>query len=113
MALKLVHGTGRKHQPRCDQGWIDRCYLPLMVGIAAKVRCPAATDDCTRIALTDGEGVAVASDLSLAVLREVRGGELVCLRLNGGVAVAVDFADGRAPLVSAELPAAAQRARHA
>jgi hypothetical protein len=46
----------------------------------------------------------VAADLSAAVLREVQPGDLLCLRLNRGVAVTVDFVDGRASLVSASLP---------
>ena len=38
------------------------------------------------------------------MLREVHLGDLLCLRLNRGVAVTVDFVDGRPPLVSTSLP---------
>jgi hypothetical protein len=34
----------------------------------------------------------------------VQSGDLLCLRLNRGVAVTVDFVDGRPSLVSASLP---------
>jgi hypothetical protein len=91
------------------QAWIDRCHLPLLVDVAVAVRPPIADDAATRIVLDGGDRVAVASDLSAAVPRKVRPGELLCLRLSDGIAVAVDFADGRLPLVSATLRHAAGR----
>ena len=85
------------------RSWIDRCYLPLLVGFADAV---SETEDhqLTSIALSAGKGVMVAPDLRAAVLREVHLGDLLCLRLNRGVAVTVDFVDGRPPLVSTSLP---------
>ncbi len=85
------------------RSWIDRCYLPLLVGFAGAVS-EAADHQHTCIALSGGKGVAVANDLRAAVLREVQLGDLLCLRLNRGVAVTVDFVDGRPSLVSASLP---------
>ena len=85
------------------RSWIDRCYLPLLVGLAGAVS-QAEGRQYTYIALNGGKGVSVAADLSAAVLREVQPGDLLCLRLNRGVAVTVDFVDGRASLVSASLP---------
>ncbi|HEY2621106.1 MAG TPA: hypothetical protein VGI78_27470 [Acetobacteraceae bacterium] len=55
--------------------------------------------------MSDGKLIPVARDLGAAVLRQVECDELLCLRLRDGVAVAVDFADGRASLVSAGLGA--------
>jgi hypothetical protein len=105
----------RNIEPRrgSHQAWIDRCYLPLLVGIVVAVLLPVTSDEMTRIALMGGDHVAVAPDLSSAVLREVEEGELLCLRLDEGVAVTIDFADGRMPLVSEELRRAAGRARSA
>lgn len=91
------------------QVWIDRCYLPLVVGIAVAILPPLTDEGDTRIALTGGEYVAVARDLGPAALLGIKRGELLCLRLSNGVAVTVDFADGRPPLVSHQLP----RASHA
>jgi hypothetical protein len=85
------------------QNWIDRCHLPLLVGLAGAVS-EAEDHQHTQIALSGGKGVVVAADLSAAVLREVQSGDLLCLRLNRGVAVTVDFVDGRPSLVSASLP---------
>ena len=85
------------------RSWIDRCYLPLLVGFAGAVS-QAEDRHHTCIALSGGKGVTVAADLSAAVLREVQLGDLLCLRLNGEVAVTVDFVDGRPSLVSASLP---------
>ena len=82
-----------------NRTWIDRCYLPLIVGLARAV----ADEEDTRIAFTSGEQVVVARDLRSAVLDQVRRGELLCLRLRDGVAVTVDFVDGRPSLVSAQL----------
>jgi hypothetical protein len=93
------------------QAWIDRCYLPLLVGIAVAVRRPRIDNEDTHIVLAGGKRIAVARDVSAAVLHSVRPGELLCLRLNAGVAVAVDFADGRLPVVSAQLASAARSAR--
>jgi len=87
------------------RSWIDRCYLPLLVGFAGAVS-EAEDHQNICIALSGGKGVSVAADLSAAVLREVQLGDLLCLRLNRGVAVTVDFVDGRPPLVSASLPRA-------
>lgn len=84
------------------QAWIDRCHLPLVVGIADSVS-PSTLGAATRIVLTDGKCVPVARDLGAAVLRQVSSEELLCLRLRDGIAVAIDFADGRASLVSAAL----------
>jgi len=85
------------------RSWIDRCYLPLLVGFADAV---SETEDhqLTSIALSAGKGATVAPDLRTAVLREVQLGDLLCLRMNRGVAVTVDFVDGRPSLVSASLP---------
>jgi hypothetical protein len=92
--------------PFNPRAWIDRCHLPLVVGVAASL-CLSMNDRAdTRIALAGGELIAVARDLSAAVRREVQWGELLCLRLSEGVAVTVDFADGRPSLVSAQLPRA-------
>ena len=91
------------------QAWIDRCYLPLVVGFADSI-WPSTAGMDTRIALTNGERIPVARDLGAAVLRQVECDELLCLRLRDGVAVAVDFADGRAPLVSADLAGAGAQA---
>ncbi len=85
------------------RSWIDRCYLPLLVGFAGAVS-QAKDRQHTCIALCGGKGVPVAADLSAVVLREVQLGDLLCLRLNGDVAVTVDFVDGRPSLVSASLP---------
>ncbi len=90
------------------RAWIDRCYLPLVVGIAVAVSLPMADGDDTRIALAGGEQVVVARDLGTAAMREIQRGELLCMRLNDGVAVTVDFVDGRPPLVSAQLPRVAR-----
>jgi hypothetical protein len=79
------------------QALIDRCRLPLVVGIVAAVTLPIGDGDSTHIALTGGERIAVA-------LHEIEPGELLCLRLRDGVAVTVDFVDGRPPLVSSQLP---------
>ena len=90
------------NQMLSDRTWIDRCYLPLVVGLARSI-----TDgETTCIALFGGKQVVVASDLRSAVLHEVQRGELLCLRLSDGVAVTVDFVDGRPSLVSAKLPRA-------
>lgn len=86
------------------QAWIDRCRLPLVVGIVAAVTLPMRDGDSTHIALTGGERIAVAGDLGRAALHEIEPGELLCLRIRDGVAVTVDFMDGRPPLVSAQLP---------
>lgn len=91
------------------QAWIDRCHLPLVVGFADSI-CPSTAGMDTRIALTDRKQIPVARDLGAAVLRQVECDELLCLRLRDGVAVAVDFADGRAPLVSAGLAGAGWQA---
>lgn len=88
------------------QVWTDRCYLPLVVGVAVAICAPVLDEENTRIALAGGGRIAVARDLGAAVQREVRMGELLCLRLSNGVAVTVDFVDGRSPLVSADLPSA-------
>ena len=85
------------------QSWIDRCYLPLLVGLAGAVS-QAEDQQHTCIALCGSKGVAVAADLCAAVLREVQPGDLLCLRLDGDVAVTVDFADGRPSLVSTSMP---------
>lgn len=85
------------------QGWIDRCYLPFIVDIAVSIRPPASRGGDTCIALSDGQLIPVAHDLRSAVRREVQYGELLCLRMDAGVAVTVDFVDGRSPLVSAQL----------
>ena len=87
---------------RASQAWIDRCHLPLVVGFADSVS-PSALGIATRIVLTDGKRIPVARDLGAAVLRQVSSEELLCLRLRDGIAVAIDFADGRQPLVSATL----------
>ena len=97
MAQKLSRSAG------C-QSWIDRCYLPLVVGIAVAIIPPVTDNDDTRIALSGGQYVVVARDLGAAALLAIERGELLCLRLSNGVAVTVDFADGRPPLVSAQLP---------
>jgi len=94
-------------QTLSEHAWIDRCYLPLVVGLARLV----ADGETTCIAFTGGEQVVVASDLRSAVLHEVRRGELLCLRLSEGVAVTVDFVDGRPSLVSALLPRAKRTMR--
>ena|SRR5689334_23302922 len=91
------------------QAWIDRCHLPVLVGIAVAVSAPANSDKQTRIALCGGKQVTVADDLRSAVLHSVQTGELLALRLRDGVAVTVDFVDGRPSLVSAALPRAAER----
>jgi len=85
------------------RSWIDRCYLPLLVGFAGTVS-QGEDRQYACITLNGGKGVVVAADLSAAVLREVQLGDLLCLRLNRGVAVTVDFVDGRPSLVSASLP---------
>jgi hypothetical protein len=85
------------------RSWIDRCYLPLLVGFTGAVS-QAEDPQYACITLNGGKGVVVAADLRAAVLREVRPGDLLCLRLNGGVAVTVDFVDGRPSLVSDCLP---------
>jgi hypothetical protein len=109
MANTLQAGSGSRHR-RAGQAWIDRCHLPLLVGMAVAVSGPVASDGQTRIALCGGKRVAVAHDLRAAVLHEVCAGELLCLRLNDGVAVTVDFVDGRPSLVSAQMPRAVERA---
>ena len=109
MAKTRRAGCGSS-QTKGGQAWIDRCHLPLLVGIAVAVTGPLASDGQTRIALSGGKRIAVAHDLRAAVLHEVCAGELLCLRLNDGVAVTVDFVDGRPPLVSAQMPRAAERA---
>jgi hypothetical protein len=91
------------------QAWIDRCHLPLVVGFADSIS-PSTAGMVTRITLTDGKQIPVVRDLGAAVLRQVECDELLCLRLRDGVAVAVDFADGRAPLVSAGLAGAGWQA---
>jgi hypothetical protein len=85
------------------RSWIDRCYLPLLVGFAGAVS-RAEDRQHTCITLSGGKGVMVAADLSAVALREVQPGDLLCLRLSGGVAVTVDFVDGRPSLVSRSLP---------
>jgi hypothetical protein len=97
MAQELLRAVGY-------QAWIDRCYLPLVVGIAVAILPPLAETEGTRIALSGGEYVTVARDLGPAALLAIERGELLCLRLSNGVAVTVDFADGRPPLVSTQLP---------
>jgi len=96
----------------CRETWIDRCYLPLLVGVVVAVSVPAGAGGETLIALTDGDRIAVAGDLGSAVEQEVEAGELLCLRLDGEVAVTIDFADGRT-LASRTLSQAARRVRSA
>jgi hypothetical protein len=91
--------------PRKAQPWIDRCHLPLVVGFADSVS-PSTLGTETGIVMTDGKRIPVARDLGAAVLRQVASEELLCLRLRNGIAVAVDFADGRQSLVSAGLASA-------
>src|SRR5262249_43043763 len=100
-----LRGTMAQQPTAACRSWIDRCYLPLLVGFAGAVS-EAEGHQHTYIALNGGKGVAVATDLSAAVVREVQLGDLLCLRLNRGVAVTVDFVDGRPSLVSASLPRA-------
>lgn len=89
------------------QAWLDRCYLPLRVGVVLVVG--GAGPGPRTIVLDRDESVPVADDLRDAVARGVQPGDLVCLREDAGVAVAVDFPDGRPPLVSARLRSAARR----
>ncbi|HET6183968.1 MAG TPA: hypothetical protein VFA03_10295 [Acetobacteraceae bacterium] len=103
-----TRSVGRSHSAAADE-WIARCYLPLRTAAVLAVRRGPAGGGA--LLLDGGEIAPVADDLRTNVSRTVRPGELLCLRMDNGVVVGVDFLDGRASLTSCRLHKAAERAR--